>query len=213
MADTTVKICGLSDPENLTVAIDAGARFVGFVFYEPSPRNVSFDIAWNLARAVPTAVRSVGLFVDPDDELLDRVLTGVQLDMVQLHGNETPGRINEIKEKYKMPVMKAIRVREQSDLDNVAGFEAAADWLLFDSKPEKAALPGGTGHKFDWSLLKGRTFSKPWMLGGGLTPENVADAIKQLSPDAVDVSSGVESAPGQKDPMKIKAFIEAVKAS
>lgn len=213
MANTAVKICGLSDPGNLSITIEAGARFVGFVFYEPSPRNVSFDIAWNLARAVPTSVRSVGLFVDPDDALLDRVLTGVQLDMVQLHGSETPGRVNEIKDKYKMPVMKAIRVREESDLDGVEGFEAAADWLLFDSKPEKATLPGGTGHKFDWSLLEGRSFSKPWMLGGGLTPENVRDALAQLSPDAVDVSSGVESAPGQKDPEKIKAFIDAVKAA
>ena len=210
---TAVKICGLSDPQNLQTAIDAGTRFVGFVFYEPSPRNVSFDTAWNLARAVPTSIRSVGLFVDPEDELLERVLTGIQLDMVQLHGNETPGRVAEIKDKYKMEVMKAIRVREESDLDGIEGFEAAADWLLFDSKPEKATLPGGTGHSFDWSLLEGRTFSKPWMLGGGLSPENVGDAIKQLSPNAVDVSSGVESAPGQKDPAKIKAFIEAVKST
>lgn len=210
---TAVKICGLSDPQNLQTAIDAGTRFVGFVFYEPSPRNVSFDTAWNLARAVPTSIRSVGLFVDPEDELLERVLTGIQLDMVQLHGNETPGRVAEIKDKYKMEVMKAIRVREESDLEGIEGFEAAADWLLFDSKPEKATLPGGTGHSFDWSLLEGRTFAKPWMLGGGLSPENVGDAIKQLSPNAVDVSSGVESAPGQKDPAKIKAFIEAVKST
>ena len=210
---TAVKICGLSDPQNLQTAIDAGTRFVGFVFYEPSPRNVSFDTAWNLARAVPTSIRSVGLFVDPDDELLERVLTGIQLDMVQLHGNETPGRVAEIKDKYKMEVMKAIRVREESDLEGIEGFDAAADWLLFDSKPEKATLPGGTGHSFDWSLLEGRTFAKPWMLGGGLSPENVGDAIKQLSPNAVDVSSGVESAPGQKDPAKIKAFIEAVKST
>ncbi|MBL4803683.1 MAG: phosphoribosylanthranilate isomerase [Alphaproteobacteria bacterium] len=210
---TAVKICGLSEPETLKTAIGAGARFVGFVFYEPSPRYVSFDIAWNLARAVPTSIRSVGLFVDPDNALLERVLTGIQLDMIQLHGNETPGRVAEIKDKYKMPVMKAIRVREESDLDGIEGFEAAADWLLFDSKPEQATLPGGTGHKFDWSLLEGRSFSKPWMLGGGLTPENVADALTQLSPDAVDVSSGVESAPGQKDSRKIKAFIETVKST
>ena len=210
---TAVKICGLSEPETLKTAIEAGARFVGFVFYEPSPRYVSFDIAWNLARAVPTSIRSVGLFVDPDNALLERVLTGIQLDMIQLHGNETPGRVAEIKDKYKMPVMKAIRVREESDLDGIEGFEAAADWLLFDSKPEQATLPGGTGHKFDWSLLEGRSFSKPWMLGGGLTPENVADALTQLSPDAVDVSSGVESAPGQKDSRKIKAFIDTVKST
>ena len=206
---TAVKICGLSDPQNLQTAIEAGARYVGFVFYDPSPRNVSFDTAWNLARAVPTGVRSFGLFVDPTDEQLERIVTGIQLDMIQLHGNEPPGRINEIKERYKMPVMKAIRVASQDDLTDVAGFEAAADWLLFDSKPEQAALPGGTGHKFDWSILKGRTFSKPWMLGGGLNPQNVTDAIAQLSPDAVDVSSGVESSPGQKDATKIQEFINA----
>lgn len=206
---TAVKICGLSDPQNLQTAIEAGARYVGFVFYDPSPRNVSFDTAWNLARAVPTGVRSVGLFVDPTDGQLERIVTGIQLDMIQLHGNETPGRINEIKERYKMPVMKAIRVASQDNLKDVAGFEAAADWLLFDSQPEQAALPGGTGHKFDWSILKGRTFSKPWMLGGGLNAENVADAIAQLSPDAVDVSSGVESSPGQKDATKIQEFIRA----
>lgn len=209
---TAVKICGINTPEALEAATSYGARYVGFVFYPPSPRNVSFDIAWNLARAVPTGVRSVGLFVDPEDALLEQIVTGIQLDMIQLHGNETPGRIAEIKSKYAMPVMKAIRVRDESDLDNIAGYEAAADWLLFDSKPENAALPGGTGHSFDWSLLKGKTFSKPWMLSGGLTPENVPDALAQLSPNALDVSSGVESAPGVKDAEKIKAFIETANA-
>jgi len=205
---TAVKICGLSTPETLNAAIEAGARYIGFVFYEASPRNVSFDTAWNLARTVPTGVRSVGLFVDPSDEELERIATGIQLDMIQLHGNETPERVAEIKERYAMQVMKAIRVREEKDLKTVTQYEAVADWLLFDSKPEKATLPGGTGHTFDWNLLKGKTFSKPWMLGGGLTPENVGDAIAQLSPTAVDVSSGVESTPGQKDTAKIKTFIE-----
>lgn len=210
---THVKICGLSEPETLKAAIDEGARYVGFMFYEPSPRNLGFDTAWNLARQVPTGVRSVGVFVDPEDEMLERILTGIQLDMVQLHGQESPGRIAEIKSKFSMPVMKAIRVREKSDLENIDGYEAAADWLLFDSKPEQATLPGGTGHTFDWTLLKGKSFSKPWMLGGGLTPENVGEAISQLKPDAVDVSSGVESAAGQKDTAKIKAFIDAVKTA
>ena len=205
--NTSVKICGISDPENLNVATQNGARFIGFVFYEPSPRNVSFDTAWNLARAVPTSVRSVGLFVDPSDEQLERILTGVQLDMIQLHGNETPGRINEIKERYNMPVIKAIRLASEDDLKDIDGYEAAADWLLFDSKPEMTELPGGTGHKFDWSILKGRKFATPWMLSGGLTPENVGDAIEQLSPDAVDVSSGVESSKGQKDANKIQDFL------
>ena len=205
---TAVKICGLSTPETLQAAIEAGVRYVGFVFVEKSPRHVSFDTAWNLARAVPTGVRSVGLFVDPDDETLERILTGVQLDMVQLHGNETPGRVAEIKSKYAMPVMKAIRVADESDLENVEGFEAAADWLLFDAKID--GLQGGTGHSFDWNLLKDRTFSKPWMLGGGLNADNVGEALSILAPDAVDVSSGVESAPGIKDPQKIVSFINAV---
>lgn len=211
MTPTAVKICGLSEPETLQTAIDAGARYVGFVFYPPSPRHVSFDIAWNLARAVPTGVRSVGLFVDPSDEELERVVTGIQLDMIQLHGNESPGRIAEIKSKYAMPVMKAIRVRDESDLDTIEGFEAAADWLLFDAKSDKA--PGGTGERFDWSLLAGRTFSKPWMLSGGLDAGNIGQALSVLSPDALDISSGVETAPGQKDSAKIKTFIDAVKAA
>ena len=210
---TDVKICGLSDPDNLATAIDAGARYVGFVFYPPSPRNVSFDIAWNLARAVPTGVRSVGLFVNPDDELLERVLTGIQLDMVQLHGDETPGRINEIKERFSMPVMKAIRVASENDLGGLDGIQSAADWLLFDAKPPNATLPGGTGETFDWTILKDRHFKKPWMLSGGLNAQNVGEALSILKPNAVDISSGVESGPGKKDPDKIKEFINAVKAA
>lgn len=208
---TAVKICGISDPKNLAVAIEASARYIGFNFYAPSPRYVSFDIAWTLAQQVPTGVRSVGLFVDPSNEELDRIATGIQFDMIQLHGDEGTARVAEIKAKYAMPVMKAIRVREAVDLKNVAEYEAVADYLLFDSKPEQATLPGGTGHKFDWSLLKGRTFTKPWMLGGGLNAENINDALSQLSPDALDVSSGVESAPGVKDADKIRAFIEETK--
>lgn len=208
---THIKICGISDPDNLRVAIDAGARFVGFVFYPPSPRHVSFDTAWNLARAVPTGVRSVGLFVDPENDFLKEVTSGIQLDMVQLHGNETPGRIAEIKELTHVPIMKAVRVAEASDLDNVAGFEAAADWLLFDAKAKNSDLPGGTGESFDWNLLKGRGFKKPWMLGGGLNVSNVREALSVLKPDAVDVSSGVEKSRGVKDPDKIKSFIHAVK--
>lgn len=208
---TAVKICGLSEPKTLQAACSNGARFVGFVFYPPSPRNVSFNTAWNLARAVPTGVRSIGLFVNPEDALLDHILTGIQLDMVQLHGDESPGRVAEIKRKYSMPVMKAIRVSTSKDLKDLDGFEAAADWLLFDAKPENADLPGGTGHSFDWNILKGRSFTKPWMLGGGLNIENVQNALSVLNPDAVDVSSGVENERGIKDENKIKAFLEAVK--
>lgn len=205
---TPVKICGITDPEGLNAAISNGARYIGFVFYEPSPRNLSFDTAWNLARAVPTGVRSVGLFVDPTDEQLERILTGVQLDMIQLHGNESPGRIAEIKSKYQMPIIKAIRVASADDLDNLAGFEASADWLLFDAKVD--GEQGGTGHSFDWNILKNRSFKKPWMLSGGLNADNVADALSILSPTAIDISSGVEATRGQKDPAKIAAFMQAV---
>lgn len=210
---TNVKICGLSDPESLEVAVQSGARFVGFVFYPPSPRNVSFDIAWNLARAVPTGVRSIGLFVNPEDEELERIVTGIQLDMIQLHGDETPGRVNEIKERFSMPVIKAIRVANKYDLEDIEGYESAADWLLFDAKPANATLPGGTGQSFDWNILKGREFKKPWMLSGGLDTDNVKEALSILKPNAVDVSSGVESEPGLKDADKIKEFIKAVKTN
>lgn len=210
---TSVKICGLSDPENLAVAIEAGARFVGFVFYPPSPRNVSTNTAKELALQIPTGVRAVGLFVDPTDEQLSSAIGIVPLDMIQLHGDETPERVSEIKERFAMPVMKAINVREASDLDAIGDYEAVADWLLFDSKPEAANLPGGTGERFDWNLLAGKTFSRPWMLSGGITADNVSEALTQLSPDAVDISSGVENARGIKDAGQIKAFIEAVKSA
>ncbi|MFN3700659.1 MAG: phosphoribosylanthranilate isomerase [Alphaproteobacteria bacterium] len=206
-----VKICGISEPKALDCAVQAGARFLGFVFYPPSPRHVSFDTAWTLAQSVPTGVRSVGLFVNPDDALLERALTGIQLDMIQLHGDETPGRIATIKARYAMPIIKAIRLGQADDLRDIEGYESAADWLLFDAKPQNAALPGGTGESFDWNLLKNRSFKKPWMLSGGLNADNVAKALQTLSPDALDVSSGVESTKGVKDCDKIRAFLHAVK--
>lgn len=206
---TAVKICGLSKPDTLEAAIRAGARFVGFVFYEDSPRYVAPDIAASLAREVPTGVRSVGLFVDPEDAFLEQVLGTVPLDMIQLHGHESPARVAEIKARFQMPVMKAIRVGEAEDLAEISAYEEAADWLLFDTKSEGAL--GGTGHAFDWTILKGQIFRKPWMLGGGLNAGNVAGALSILKPAAVDVSSGVESARGVKDAGKIQGFIEAVK--
>ena len=211
MGETAVKICGLSDPANVSKAIEAGARYVGFVFYPPSPRAISTDTARELSLSIPTGVSSVGLFVDPSDEQLEQTLGIVPLDMIQLHGHESPQRVSEIKARFSMPIIKAFNIREESDLAPVPEYEDIVDWLLFDSKPETASLPGGTGEKFDWSLLKGKTFTKPWMLSGGLTAENVSDGLAQLSPDAVDISSGVETAPGIKDNAKIKAFIEAVK--
>lgn len=206
-----VKICGLSEPETLRAACENGARFVGFVFYPPSPRAVTIDAAFELARQVPTGIRSVGLFVNPADDQLDQILGAVQLDMIQLHGDESPGRIAEIKARTNMPVMKAIRVASEEDLNGIEGFESAADWLLFDAKPAGADLPGGTGHSFDWNILAGREFKKPWMLAGGVTAENVYEALSIISPSAIDISSGVEQERGVKDAAKIKAFLTAVK--
>lgn len=206
-----VKICGITEPHTLQAAIESGARFIGLVFYPPSPRHVSFDTAWTLARMIPTGVRVVGLFVDPDDALLDKIATGIQMDMIQLHGNESAGRVAEINARYNIPVMKAIRVASEDDLAQLEGYEAAADWLLFDAKPANADLPGGTGERFDWTILAQRSFKKPWMLSGGLTLDNVVEALTLLSPTALDVSSGVESSRGIKDANKIKAFIQTAK--
>ncbi len=205
---TLVKICGVRDAENLRAALDAGAAYIGFVFYKDSPRYIESAAVQALAREIPEDVKIVGLFVDPTDKDLRHVLSLVKLDMIQLHGDETPLRVIEIKAGFNIPVMKAIRVGGVEDLKDISKYEAVADWLLFDTKVEGEA--GGTGKAFDWNLLVGRVFSKPFMLGGGLTPENAAGAIRLVKPSAVDVSSGVERARGVKDPAKIRAFIEAV---
>jgi len=207
---TDVKICGLSTPQTVRVAADAGARFAGFVFYAPSPRNVSPDIAASLSRTLPTGVRSVGLFVNADNAFLEAVLGAVPLDMIQLHGEEPPPRVAEIKARFNMPVMKALRVADTRDVAAARDYEDVADWLLFDAKVD-GDLPGGTGHSFDWTILAGLTFRKPWMLGGGLHAGNIGAALSVLKPTAVDVSSGVESTRGVKDEGKIREFIAAVK--
>lgn len=210
---TDVKICGLKTPEALTAAIEGGARFVGFVFYPPSPRFIDLPVAAYLASFVPQTVRIVGLFVNPSDEELEKVLREVRLDMLQLHGSESPGRLMEIKKKFGLPLIKAIKIAAKPDLDCLPGFEASADWILFDTKENKASsdLPGGNGLPFDWTLLQDfcskNPPQKPWMLAGGLTSENMSAALENLQPDALDVSSGVESALGVKDPEKIKHFL------
>ncbi len=203
------KICGIKTPEVLNAAIEAGARYIGFVFYPPSPRHIEIGTAKELAIMLPTGVRGVGLFVDPTDADLDAVLGKVQIDMIQLHGAETPARVSEIKQKYQMPIIKAFPVRDEADISHVEEY-TDADWYLFDAKSADPAMPGGTGKSFDWSILSGKSFGKPWMLSGGLTQDNVGDALSVLSPTAVDVSSGVESTRGVKDTDKIRAFIEAV---
>ena len=206
------KICGLTEPESLRAAVAGGARYVGFVFYPRSPRAIAPPMAAELARLLPTGIRSVGLFVDPDDEFLEHVTGQVPLDLIQLHGGETPRRIAEIKGRYALPVMKAIRVGGPEDL--TAALEAAevADRLLFDAKPpaKVSALPGGNGIAFDWTILAGRSWPRPWMLSGGLTAGNVEEAVRVTGATEVDVSSGVEDRPGHKDPALVRGFLSTV---
>jgi len=205
------KICGVSEPAALNAAVDGGAAFVGFVFFPRSPRNVSPPQAADLARLLPTAVRSVGLFVDPSDDLLADVTAQVPFDLLQLHGKETPERLAAIKTRFRLPVMKAFKIGEPADLDAAAAYFGVADRLLFDAKPPAdAPLPGGNGVAFDWTLLAGRTWPKPWMLSGGLNAGNVRDGVAATGAPAVDVSSGVETAPGRKSPEMIRAFLQTV---
>ncbi|MEK7801249.1 MAG: phosphoribosylanthranilate isomerase [Pseudomonadota bacterium] len=210
---TQVKICGVKTPEAISAAASAGARFIGFVFAPRSPRLLAAEQAAILVRGVPTGVKIVGLFVNPTDEDLAFIWGRVPIDMIQLHGDETPARVLDIKARLGVPIIKAIPVASPHDLDSVPSYEQVADWLLFDAKaaPSKQA-EGGNGLAFDWGLLAGQKFQKPWMLAGGLHPENIITALSILNPDAVDVSSGVESSVGIKDPAKIKAFISLVKS-
>lgn len=203
-----VKICGLKDASAIQAA--DGARYIGFVFFEKSPRNVGLAQAAKLALDVPVGVAKVALTVNASDVFLDSLTRAVPLDMLQLHGSEPPERVAEIRARYGLPVMKAIGVAEAADLAQIADYEAVADQILVDAKPPTTAdLPGGNGLSFDWRLIAGRQWQKPWMLAGGLTPDNVAEAIKLTGAQQVDVSSGVESMAGRKDPTFIKAFIEA----
>lgn len=207
------KICGLASAEALQAAIRGGARFVGFVFYPPSRRNVTPELAAALAALVPEGVTRVGLFVDPADALLEGVLERVPLDLLQLHGSESPRRVAEIKARFGKPAMKAISIAGPEDPDAALPYLDVADWLLFDAKPPRGdpkALPGGNGLAFDWQLLGGRRWSKPWMLSGGLTAKNVAEAVGTTHALAVDVSSGVEIRPGIKDLDKIAEFLARV---
>ena len=205
-----VKICGLRDVGNIQVAAAEGTRYIGFVFFDKSPRNVSIEQAVKLALAVPSGVAKVALTVNASDEFLDALTAKVPLDMLQLHGAESPARVAELRARYGLPVMKAVGVADGADLAVLTAYEAVADQILVDAKPPKnAALPGGNGLAFDWRLLAGRKWTCPWMLAGGLTPENVAEAIRLTGAQQVDVSSGVESAPGVKDVALIRAFVTA----
>ncbi|MDO5646511.1 phosphoribosylanthranilate isomerase [Paracoccus sp. (in: a-proteobacteria)] len=204
------KICGLTRADHIRAAADAGARFVGLVFFPKSPRAVTVEQAAALSVDVPFGVARVGLFVNPDDAELETTLAQVPLDIIQLHGAESPARVAEVKSRTGLPVMKAIGIRDPADLPQLTDYGVVADLLLVDAKPPKNAdLPGGNGLAFDWRLLTGRRWLRPWMLAGGLTPDNVAEAIRLTGAPMVDVSSGVETAPGVKDPALIRAFVNA----
>ncbi len=208
-----VKICGLTDRQSVRVAVDSGARYVGFVFFAKSPRHLEPAAAAELAAVVPEGLCKVALTVNADDATLDRLIEAVPLDMLQLHGSEPPDRVAEVRQRYGLPVMKAVGLAEESDLPRLDDYLRVADQVLVDAKPPRTAvLPGGNGLAFDWRLIAGRRWSVPWMLAGGLTPDTVAEAIAMTGAQQVDVSSGVESAPGVKDAALIRAFIAATSA-
>lgn len=211
-----VKICGLSTPETLESAVAAGADYLGFVFFQKSPRHISHEQAALLAKQVPSDVAKVALTVDADNDALDAVVEALAPDILQLHGAESPQRLKELKARYGLTLMKAIGVAEPEDPLKAEIYRDSADLLLFDAKPPKSmagALPGGNGLVFDWSLIAGHRPEMPWMLSGGLNAENVAEAIRITGAEAVDVSSGVEDAPGRKKPELIEAFIRVAKAA
>jgi phosphoribosylanthranilate isomerase len=208
------KICGINSPAAVVAAAAGGAAYIGLVFYPPSPRSLSPAQATELASLVPDRVGRVGLFVDPDDAVLEAVLKQVPLTMLQLHGKETPERVEAIKRRFGLPVMKAVGIGTAPDLDNARAYFEVADWLLFDAKPptQPGALPGGNAAPFDWTLLSGRTWPLPWMLSGGLALTNLAEAVRLTGAGVVDVSSGVEDRPGVKNPDRIRAFLERAAA-
>lgn len=210
-----VKICGVRTPEAVRAAADKGARYIGLNFYAASPRAVDVLLAWELSKLIPTGVRSVGVFVDPGLDELERVLSQVPLDMIQLHGREGPDQVAALKERLPVQVIKALPVGDAGDIDRAAAYDGAADMLLFDAKPPPGvqSLPGGNALALDWSLFAGRRVALPWLLAGGLTADNVAVAIRVSGALGVDVASGVEDRPGHKDPTLIGAFMDAVAAA
>ena len=209
----SAKICGITDSTSMKSAVLHGASFVGLVFYSPSPRHVELELARHLVSIVPGNVKKVGLFVDPDDNILAQTLTYVPIDLLQLHGDESPERCSEIRRNHNVSIMKAIKVANEDDIEKASTFSDAVDWLMFDAKAPKSlknALPGGNNISFDWSLLAGRNLSVPWMLAGGLNTENVSNAVKQSGANAVDVSSGVELRQNKKNPAEIERFLKVV---
>jgi phosphoribosylanthranilate isomerase len=211
MPDIRVKICGLRTVADVQAVAAAGAAYFGLNFFPKSPRFVSLTLARELALAAPVGLAKVALVVDADDATLDALVAGVPLDMLQLHGHESPDRVAEVRSRYGLPVMKVLGVADEGDLAGLMDYSVVADQIMIDAKPPKGAvLPGGNGVTFDWRLLVGRKWLRPWMLAGGLTAENVAEAVRLTGARQVDVASGVESAPGVKDAARIAAFVRAV---
>ncbi|QYF86626.1 phosphoribosylanthranilate isomerase [Brevundimonas sp. PAMC22021] len=209
-----IKICGLTTTHTLDAALAEGAAFVGAVVFPKSPRHISPSDAGVLFERAKGRAKIVAVVVDPDDALLEEIGRTLRPDFVQLHGRETPDRAQAVRALTRAGVIKALSIREPRDLDAAAQWEPHVDHLMFDAKPpEGSALPGGVGHSFDWSLLAGRAFGKPWFLAGGLDPDNVAEALAVTGAPMADVSSGVESAPGVKDAARIAAFLQAVRRS
>ena len=209
----SVKICGLATVDDVRACADADANYMGLVFFEKSPRNITIPAARELALAAPLGLAKVALVVNPSDAELDAIIATVPLDMVQLHGRETPERVAEVKERFGLPVMKAVGIADGDDLPKLESYFGVADQILVDAKPPKGGeLPGGNGLSFDWRLIAGRRWPCPWMLAGGLTPENVAEAVKMTGAQQVDVSSGVEDAPGQKNAELIQKFVQSSRA-
>lgn len=205
-----VKLCGLKTKTDVVAAADAGASYVGFVFFAKSPRHLDLEDARTLAVSVPVGLAKVALTVNADDAELDALTSHVPLDMLQLHGSESPERVWAVKARYGLPVMKVLGVADREDLATIDIYSQVADQLLLDAKPpEDADRPGGNALAFDWSLIAGRRWNVPWMLAGGLTPDNVAKAVAMTGAQQVDVSSGVESAPGVKDQARMMAFVKA----
>ena len=206
-----VKICGLTRLDDMRHANDLRVDLCGFVFFKPSPRNLSDEQAAGLAGLCAPFIERVALVVDPDDDELDRVIGAISPHRIQLHGSETPERVAEIKRRTHRPVIKALGVSSADDLKIARDYDGVADWFLFDAKPPAEGLPGGNGEAFDWQILDGYTGAAPWLLAGGITPDNVETAMMRTKAKMVDVSSGVETAPGDKDFGLMRAFVEAAK--
>jgi phosphoribosylanthranilate isomerase len=210
---TKAKICGLSTPETVTAAVEGGAAFLGFMFFDKSPRNLTPEAAARLVAPLrPSPVKTVAVTVDPDDALVDRLMATMKPDLIQLHGKETPSRVRQVAARSGVGVIKAFSVSSPADVRQAQAYDGVVEHLMFDARPAPGSvLPGGTGARFDWSLLAGQRFSRPHFLAGGLDPWNVAEAIKVSGAPLMDVSSGVERGPGLKDPALITAFLDAVK--